>query len=108
MFNLLSYAVVSDVTSWREGGGRNISSGMSPTVSPTEPGSKSTISGDGAPSTAQANDSKELSLRPAQPTRKGASQFLGNTYHPPTYHDMLPSFVSVSRVHYLFICQKYI
>ncbi|XP_018420842.1 PREDICTED: protein PRRC2B isoform X2 [Nanorana parkeri] len=82
-----------NVTSWREGGGRSISSGISPTVSPTEPGSKSTISGDGAPSAAQANDSKELSLRPAQPTRKGASQFLGNTYHPPTYHDMLPAFM---------------
>ncbi|XP_018420844.1 PREDICTED: protein PRRC2B isoform X4 [Nanorana parkeri] len=86
-------ALLPDVTSWREGGGRSISSGISPTVSPTEPGSKSTISGDGAPSAAQANDSKELSLRPAQPTRKGASQFLGNTYHPPTYHDMLPAFM---------------
>lgn len=86
-------ALLPDVTSWREGGGRSISSGISPTVSPTEPGSKSTISGDGAPSAAQANDSKELSLRPAQPTRKGASPFLGNTYHPPTYHDMLPAFM---------------
>lgn len=86
-------ALLPDVTSWREGGGRSISSGISPTVSPTEPGSKSTISGDGAPPAAQANDSKELSLRPAQPPRKGASQFLGNTYHPPTYHDMLPAFM---------------
>ncbi|XP_040180549.1 protein PRRC2B isoform X7 [Rana temporaria] len=86
-------ALLPDVTSWREGGGRSISSGISPTVTPTEPGSKSTISGDGAPPAAQANDSKELSLRPAQPPRKGASQFLGNTYHPPTYHDMLPAFM---------------
>ncbi|XP_063792858.1 protein PRRC2B isoform X5 [Pseudophryne corroboree] len=82
-----------NVTSWREGGGRSISGGVSPTVSPTEPGSKPSIPGDGAPSTAQANDSKELSLRPAQPNRKGASQFAGNAYHPPTYHDMLPAFM---------------
>ncbi|KAG9472161.1 hypothetical protein GDO78_020995 [Eleutherodactylus coqui] len=83
-----------NVTSWREGGGRSITGGISPTVSPTEPGSKSTAPADGAPSTTQASsDPKELSLRPAQPTRKGASQFMGNTYHPPTYHDMLPAFM---------------
>ncbi|XP_072286156.1 protein PRRC2B isoform X3 [Pyxicephalus adspersus] len=82
-----------NVTSWREGGGRIISSGISPTVSPTEPGSKSTIAGDGAPSVVQANDSKELSLRLSQPSRKGALQFLGNAYRPPTYHDMLPAFM---------------
>ncbi|KAM9324314.1 protein PRRC2B [Gastrophryne carolinensis] len=87
-------ALLPDVTSWREGGGRSIASSISPTVSPTEPGSKSTVPGDGAPSAAaQAYDSKELSLRPAQPARKGASQFMGNTYHPPTYHDMLPAFM---------------
>ncbi|XP_075115098.1 protein PRRC2B isoform X3 [Leptodactylus fuscus] len=87
-------ALLPDVTSWREGGGRSITGGISPTVSPTEPGSKSTAPADGAPSTAQASsDPKELSLRPAQPTRKGASQFMGNTYHPPTYHDMLPAFM---------------
>ncbi|KAM4696051.1 protein PRRC2B [Rhinophrynus dorsalis] len=81
-----------NVTSWREGGGRTIS-GISPTATPSEPGNKTAIPGDGAPSTALANDPKELSLRPAQPTRKGASQFMGNTYHPPTYHDMLPAFM---------------
>ncbi|XP_040261825.1 protein PRRC2B isoform X6 [Bufo bufo] len=83
-----------NVTSWREGGGRSITGGVSPTVSPTEPGSKSTAPADSAPSTVQASsDPKELSLRPAQPTRKGASPFMGNTYHPPTYHDMLPAFM---------------
>ncbi|XP_069841878.1 protein PRRC2B isoform X2 [Dendropsophus ebraccatus] len=87
-------ALLPDVTSWREGGGRSITGGISPTVSPTESGSKPTAPADGAPSTAQASsDPKELSLRPAQPTRKGASQFMGNTYHPPTYHDMLPAFM---------------
>ncbi|KAG8429155.1 hypothetical protein GDO86_018176, partial [Hymenochirus boettgeri] len=86
-------ALLPDVTSWREGGGRSITSGLSPTPSPTETGSKTTVPGDGASSTGLANDSKELSLRPAQPNRKGATQFMGNTYHPPTYHDMLPAFM---------------
>ncbi|KAM8934473.1 protein PRRC2B isoform 2-T2 [Pelodytes ibericus] len=84
-------ALLPDVTSWREGGGRSITSGVSPSVSPTEPGSKTATPGDAAPSPAPAIESKELSLRPAQPNRKGASQF--NTYHPPTYHDMLPAFM---------------
>ncbi|XP_029468421.1 protein PRRC2B isoform X3 [Rhinatrema bivittatum] len=82
-----------NVTSWREGGGRNIISATSPTASSAEPGSKNAIPGDGAPSSAPSSDPKEPSLRPAQPTRKGASQFTGNVYHPPTYHDMLPAFM---------------
>ncbi|CAM4568888.1 protein PRRC2B isoform X1 [Lepidochelys kempii] len=82
-----------NVTSWREGGGRNITSATSLTASPPEPGSKTSSAGDGAPSSASASDSKEPSLRPAQPIRKGASQFMGNAYHPPTYHDMLPAFM---------------
>ncbi|XP_030063659.1 protein PRRC2B isoform X2 [Microcaecilia unicolor] len=82
-----------NVTSWREGGGRNIISATSPAASHIEPGNKNTIPGDGAPSSASGNDPKEPSLRPAQSTRKGASQFMGNVYHPPTYHDMLPAFM---------------
>nr|XP_033816610.1 protein PRRC2B-like isoform X4 [Geotrypetes seraphini] len=82
-----------NVTSWREGGGRNIISATSPAASPIEPGNKNAIPGDGAPSLAPGNDPKEPSLRPAQSTRKGASQFMGNVYHPPTYHDMLPAFM---------------
>ncbi|XP_048678329.2 protein PRRC2B isoform X5 [Caretta caretta] len=82
-----------NVTSWREGGGRNITSATSLTASPPEPGSKTSNAGDGAPSSASASDSKEPSLRPAQPIRKGALQFMGNAYHPPTYHDMLPAFM---------------
>uniref|UniRef100_A0A8C8S5Z4 Proline rich coiled-coil 2B n=1 Tax=Pelusios castaneus TaxID=367368 RepID=A0A8C8S5Z4_9SAUR len=82
-----------NVTSWREGGGRNITSVTSLTASPTEPGSKTCSTGDGAPSSASTSDPKEPSLRPAQPIRKGASQFMGNAYHPPTYHDMLPAFM---------------
>ena len=83
-----------DVTSWREGGGRNVTSATSLTASPAELGSKTSSTGDGAPSSASASDAKEPSLRPAQPVRKGASQFMGNVYQPPTYHDMLPAFVS--------------
>ncbi|XP_030391922.1 protein PRRC2B isoform X5 [Gopherus evgoodei] len=82
-----------NVTSWREGGGRNIISATSLTASPPEPGIKTSSTGDGAPSSVSASDPKEPSLRPAQPIRKGASQFMGNAYHPPTYHDMLPAFM---------------
>lgn len=85
-----------DVTSWREGGGRNITSATSLTASLTEPGSKTASAGDGAPSSVNASDPKEPSLRPAQPLRKGASPFMANVYQPPTYHDMLPAFVSVA------------
>ncbi|XP_006892501.1 PREDICTED: protein PRRC2B [Elephantulus edwardii] len=82
-----------NVTSWREGGGRNIISATSLSTSPTELGSRNSSTGDGAPSSACTSDSKDPSLRPAQPVRKGASQFMGNVYHPPTYHDMLPAFM---------------
>ncbi|KAM7094047.1 protein PRRC2B isoform 3-T3 [Molossus nigricans] len=82
-----------NVTSWREGGGRNIISATSLSASPTELGSRNSSAGDGAPSSACTSDSKDPSLRPAQPVRKGASQFMGNAYHPPTYHDMLPAFM---------------
>ncbi|XP_023371893.1 protein PRRC2B isoform X8 [Otolemur garnettii] len=82
-----------NVTSWREGGGRNIISATSLSASPTELGSRNSSAGDGAPSSACTSDSKDPSLRPVQPVRKGASQFMGNVYHPPTYHDMLPAFM---------------
>ncbi|XP_049567360.1 protein PRRC2B isoform X21 [Orcinus orca] len=82
-----------NVTSWREGGGRNIISATSLSASPTELGSRNSSAGDGAPSSSCTSDSKDPSLRPAQPVRKGASQFMGNVYHPPTYHDMLPAFM---------------
>ncbi|XP_058997546.1 protein PRRC2B isoform X10 [Mustela lutreola] len=82
-----------NVTSWREGGGRNIISATSLSASPTELGSRNSSAGDGAPSSACTSDSKDPCLRPAQPVRKGASQFVGNVYHPPTYHDMLPAFM---------------
>lgn len=86
-----------DVTSWREGGGRNIISATSLSASPTEPGSRNASAGDSAPAAACASGSQDPALRPAQPVRKGASQFMGNAYHPPTYHDMLPAFVSLQN-----------
>ncbi|CAO2597975.1 Protein PRRC2B [Lemmus lemmus] len=82
-----------NVTSWREGGGRNIISATSLNASPTELGSRNSSAGDGALSSACASDSKDPSLRPTQPIRKGASQFMGHIYQPPTYHDMLPAFM---------------
>ncbi|XP_023556067.1 protein PRRC2B isoform X3 [Octodon degus] len=82
-----------NVTSWREGGGRNIIAAAALSASPPELGSRSAGVGDGAPSSTSASDAKDPSLRPAQPVRKGASQFVGNVYHPPTYHDMLPAFM---------------
>ncbi|XP_054996092.1 protein PRRC2B isoform X3 [Sorex araneus] len=82
-----------NVTSWREGGGRNIVSATSLSASPTELGIRNSSAGDGAPSSACTSGSKDPSLRPAQPVRRGASLFTGNVYHPPTYHDMLPAFM---------------
>lgn len=88
----------TDVTSWREGGGRNIISAATLSASPTELGSRSAGGADGAPSSACTSDSRDPSLRPAQPSRKGASQFMGHVYQPPTYHDMLPAFVSLQNI----------
>ncbi|XP_061460390.1 protein PRRC2B isoform X2 [Rhineura floridana] len=82
-----------NVTSWREGGGRNITSATSLAASLTELGCKTSSAGDGAPSLANASDLKEPAVRPTQPVRKGASQFMANVYQPPTYHDMLPAFM---------------
>lgn len=86
------------MSSWREGGGRNIISAVSLSASPTELGSRNSSGGDGAPSSSCTSDSKDPSLRPAQPSRKGASQFMGHVYQPPTYHDMLPAFVSLQSI----------
>ncbi|XP_034968526.1 protein PRRC2B isoform X5 [Zootoca vivipara] len=82
-----------NVTSWREGGGRNITPAASLTASLAELGCKTSSAGDGAPSSANSSDLKEPSLRSTQPIRKGASQFTPNAYQPPTYHDMLPAFM---------------
>ncbi|XP_013924372.1 PREDICTED: protein PRRC2B-like [Thamnophis sirtalis] len=82
-----------NVTSWREGGGRNSTSATSLSPFPTELGTKSSSTGEDVPTSANGADPKDLSLRPSLPARKGASQFMANTYQPPTYHDMLPAFM---------------
>ncbi|XP_026568238.1 protein PRRC2B isoform X2 [Pseudonaja textilis] len=82
-----------NVTSWREGGGRSSSLATSFSPFPTELGTKSSSAGEEAPVSANGADPKQPSLRPCLPHRKGASQFMANTYQPPTYHDMLPAFM---------------
>ncbi|KAG8142148.1 hypothetical protein E2320_006767, partial [Naja naja] len=83
----------SDVTSWREGGGRSSSLATSLSPFPNELGTKSPSAGEEAPISANGADPKQPPLRPCLPHRKGASQFMANTYQPPTYHDMLPAFM---------------
>uniref|UniRef100_A0A8C9WKQ0 Proline rich coiled-coil 2B n=1 Tax=Scleropages formosus TaxID=113540 RepID=A0A8C9WKQ0_SCLFO len=91
-----------NVTSWREGGGRNLHTPSSPAVIPVEPEGKSTMPSSttaGAPSVAE----KEPSLRPCQPLRRGAPtvpQYLTQQHHPTTvYHDMLPAFMCPKESH---------
>ncbi|MBN3270552.1 PRC2B protein, partial [Polyodon spathula] len=97
-----------NVTSWREGGGRNLHPVTSPVGLSYEPEEKSNGAGEGAPAPppaapSSAPEMKDPSLRLAQPVRRGtpvALQYLGplqQQHHPPaSYHDMLPAFVSAS------------
>ncbi|XP_016363149.1 protein PRRC2B-like isoform X2 [Sinocyclocheilus anshuiensis] len=97
-----------NVSSWREGGGRNLqppvlsaappctdtdtkSSGSAETTTPLPPPSSSSSSA----AAAQSSDVKEPSLRPAQPVqRRAAPSALQYQHHPTTtYHDMLPAFM---------------
>ncbi|XP_007422370.1 protein PRRC2B isoform X1 [Python bivittatus] len=82
-----------NVTSWREGGGRNSTSATSLSPYPTELGTKTSSAEDDAPTSANSGDPKGPSPRPTVPLRKGASPFMANAYQPPTYHDMLPAFM---------------
>uniref|UniRef100_A0A673ZQQ4 Proline rich coiled-coil 2B n=1 Tax=Salmo trutta TaxID=8032 RepID=A0A673ZQQ4_SALTR len=65
-----------NVTSWREGGGRNLVPSSLP-----------------AGLAAPAPEPKEISLRPAQPLRRPAPPALSHHHPTTTYHDMLPAFV---------------
>uniref|UniRef100_A0AAR2JN80 BAT2 N-terminal domain-containing protein n=1 Tax=Pygocentrus nattereri TaxID=42514 RepID=A0AAR2JN80_PYGNA len=89
-----------NVTSWREGGGRNLQPlSLSPALSseteaplpppPPPPPSSSTSS----------SLSSSPSLRPAQPLRRAAPSALQYQLHhtTTTYHDMLPAFVSTAQ-----------
>ncbi|XP_015222707.2 protein PRRC2B isoform X3 [Lepisosteus oculatus] len=102
-----------NVTSWREGGGRNLHPVTSVSAAPPEPEGKSSSPGEAGPPSssssssaaattaaapaAPASESKEPCLRPVQPTRRSttpAPQYLGPQHHPTTtYHDMLPAFM---------------
>ncbi|KTG32718.1 hypothetical protein cypCar_00037251 [Cyprinus carpio] len=99
-----------NVSSWREGGGRNLqppvlsaappctdtdtkSSSTAETTTPLPPPSSSSSSPSAA--TAQSSDVKEPSLRPTQPVqRRAAPSALQYQHHTTTtYHDMLPAFM---------------
>ncbi|KAK6480992.1 protein PRRC2B-like isoform X1 [Huso huso] len=93
-----------NVTSWREGGGRNLHPVTSPVGLSYEPEEKSNGSGEGAPAPppaapSSAPEMKDPSLRPTQPVRRGtpvALQYQSpqQQHHPPaSYHDMLPAFM---------------
>ncbi|KAL4623339.1 protein PRRC2B-like isoform X7 [Arapaima gigas] len=113
-----------NVTSWREGGGRNLHTPISPSVLAVEPEGKNAGQGDPAapphtttpavssssvsPSSAitavSSAAEKEPSLRPCQPLRRGAPtvpQYLTQQHHHPTtvYHDMLPAFMCPKEPH---------
>ncbi|XP_029108520.1 protein PRRC2B isoform X2 [Scleropages formosus] len=102
-----------NVTSWREGGGRNLhpttlpsavsaepeAKGSGPAEAPAAP-SAPTPAAPSAPSCSSAAastpvaDTKELSLRPAQPLRRNVPSALQYQHHSTTtYHDMLPAFM---------------
>ncbi|XP_051522324.1 protein PRRC2B-like isoform X2 [Myxocyprinus asiaticus] len=97
-----------NVSSWREGGGRNLQpSALSAVLSDTE-NKSSSASAEAAPlpppppsssssSTAAAVpscDVKEPTPRPAQPVRRPAPSALQYQHHKTTtYHDMLPAFM---------------
>lgn len=114
--------VFSDVTSWREGGGRylqppSLSSALSsdpegkPSASPEAtiplppPSSSSTSSSSSSTNavttttttTTTSTDLKDPSLRPAPPTRRPTPGLQYQLHHSSTttYHDMLPAFVRV-------------
>uniref|UniRef100_A0A667YRL4 Proline rich coiled-coil 2B n=1 Tax=Myripristis murdjan TaxID=586833 RepID=A0A667YRL4_9TELE len=80
-----------NVTSWREGGGRNLQPSSLPLGLNT---SSSVIAQSSGP------DPKEPSLRPAQPIRRTtvptALQYQLHHTSTAVYHDMLPAFVSAS------------
>ncbi|XP_051544844.1 protein PRRC2B isoform X2 [Myxocyprinus asiaticus] len=97
-----------NVSSWREGGGRNLqASALSAApLSDTENKSSSAAAEMGSPlpppsssssstaAAAQSCDVKEPSLRPAQPVCRPAPPALQYQHHTTTtYHDMLPAFM---------------
>ncbi|XP_024918444.1 protein PRRC2B isoform X5 [Cynoglossus semilaevis] len=105
-----------NVTSWREGGGRNLQPSLtlglpadsegkltavgetgSPPATSHPPSATSTTSSSAAPAVSPVLESKEPSLRPAQPVRRttvpAALQYQLHHTSNAVYHDMLPAFM---------------
>lgn len=125
-----SLSPLQDVTSWREGGGRNLQPSSLTLGLPADPEGKITALGETgtppAPShppsatgttsssvvTAQSPvlDPKEPSLRPAQPVRRTtvptALQYQLHHTSTAVYHDMLPAFVSTIQLLQATVCKK--
>lgn len=122
-FFQIPFPPLQDVTSWREGGGRNLQPSSLTLGLATDPEGKSPALGEtGTPpasshpssstgttsSSAVAShppvlDPKEPSLRPAQPIRRTAvpTALPYQFHHTSTavYHDMLPAFVSAVQIY---------
>uniref|UniRef100_A0A6Q2XCR7 BAT2 N-terminal domain-containing protein n=1 Tax=Esox lucius TaxID=8010 RepID=A0A6Q2XCR7_ESOLU len=93
-----------NVTSWREGGGRNLVPSSLPAGLPSEPEGKAVnVAETGSPPPLPPSP-KEPSLRPSLPVRRPVAPALNQhqLHHPTTttttYHDMLPAFVSSKSV----------
>ncbi|KAI7812552.1 putative protein PRRC2B [Triplophysa rosa] len=97
-----------NVSSWREGGGRNLQpSGLSAALSSETENKNSSSAETSTPppssssspistTSTQPADPKEPSLRPAQPVRRvtpSALQYQHQHHTTTTYHDMLPAFM---------------
>ncbi|XP_041048721.1 protein PRRC2B isoform X2 [Carcharodon carcharias] len=84
-----------NVAIWREGGGRNLNPTAAPTPPPPEVEAKSSDQEDPVHTPVSSSDSKEPSLRPATPLRRGLGIPLQTGTHqfPSTYRDMLPTFM---------------
>lgn len=117
-FIVIALSPLLDVTSWREGGGRNLQPSSLTLGLPADPEGKITALGETGtppatshPSTTTGTtsssvvtvqspvlDPKEPSLRPAQPVRRTtvptALQYQLHHTSTAVYHDMLPAFVS--------------
>lgn len=129
IFNNIPF-LFKDVTSWREGGGRNLQPSSLALGLPSEAEGKLTALGDSGtppasshPSSATATtscsivtapspvpDPKEPSLRPAQPIRRTtvptALQYQLHHTSTAVYHDMLPAFVSTGYFHWAAVSRE--
>lgn len=120
---------LQDVTSWREGGGRNLQPSSLTLGLPADAEGKNTALGETGTPPASSHpssttgttscsivtvqspvpDPKEPSLRPAQPIRRTtvptALQYQLHHTSTAVYHDMLPAFVSTIWLHWAIVCK---